>query len=58
MYEHVRALIEDVRGLNKRVSDLEAALFNRSSTDSPLPRKKPGPPKGYKRQPRQVAPNG
>jgi hypothetical protein len=47
LYEHVRALMEDVKGLNKRVSDLEALIRmghdNVALQSSPVICKKPGP---------------
>jgi hypothetical protein len=56
-------LYEKIRALEERVGKLEDLIVQSGQAHfvgrfSEQPRKKPGPPKGYKRQPKQAQPNG
>ena len=54
-------LYEEIRVLKERVASLEGVIAQMGPPYIPAisaPRRKPGPPKGYKRQPKQAQPNG
>ncbi len=57
LYEKIRILEARVGALEDIIVKSGQAHFVGRFTEPPQ-RKKPGPPKGYKRQPKQMQPNG